>query len=204
MQLLPDMRTPIFPALFAACALPACSDADRDDADIAADDGASLGRGHATNAEAELFVDDDPTAAGKAGAIMMALDDGELMLSDFALSVSDDPVILDFADEMFVVHANHMAEIADLLLDIGLAPIENETSIALAREAERNLRVLQTTADADYEYMRQQVVAHSEAFVLVTVLADIAPYAELEVFFADTLPVIEAHRAEAVEILRDL
>ena len=199
------MRTLLaFPLLLAAAVLPACTDDDQDDADIASDDGNDLGESHAVNTEAELLIDDVPTAAGKAGAIMMAIDDGEIALADFILDVSSDPVILDFADEMIFVHTQHMADTAELLLTLDLVPIENATSIALAQEVDANLRLLGIAADVDFEYMRQQVVMHSEALVIVDVLVDITPIDELAAWFADTLPVIEAHHLEAMGILRDL
>lgn len=49
-----------------------------------------------------------------------------------------------------------------------------------------------------------QISAHSEAFVIVETLVEVAPYPELERFLVDTLPVIDAHRTESVEILRNL
>jgi len=203
------MRTLLaFPAVFTLCAFSACSDSsssDLDDpADVAEADGNDLGQGHAVDVEAELVLDDDPTAAGKLGAIMMALDDGEVLVSELLLDLSEDPVILDFADEMVFVHQNHMADTAQLLFDLGLEPIESDTSIALTAEADRNLRLLQTATDVDFEYMRQQVMMHTESFVIVSVMADIAPYEELQVLFDNTIPVIDEHRAEAIEILRDL
>ncbi len=199
------MRTLLaFPLVLAAAVVPACTDDDQDDADIASDDGNDLGESHAINAEADLLIDDAPTAAGKAGAIMMAIDDGESALADFILDLSSDPVILDFADEMIFVHTQHMADTAELLLSLDLVPIENDTSIALAQEVDANLRLLDTAADVDFEYMRQQVVMHSEALVIVDVLVDITPIDELAAWFNETLPVIQAHHVEAMSILRGL
>jgi hypothetical protein len=202
------MRTLLaFPAVLALCVFPACTDDTVDSdapADIADADGNDLGTGHAVDTQADIAVDDDPTAAGKLGAIMMTLDEGELVLSDFILDVATDPVILDFAEEMVFVHENHMADTAQLLFDLGLAPIESDTSLELAAEVDRNRRLLQTTFDVEFEYMRQQVMMHSESLVIVTVMADIAPYEELQVLFDNTIPVIDEHRAHAIEILRSL
>jgi predicted outer membrane protein len=183
----------------------ACSDSDvLDPADVAIADGETLGDTHAAQAEVDFAVDSDEVVAGKSAAIMMAIDDVQLLVADLALEVSTDPIVLDYADEILITRSEHLAATGDLVLGLGLSPIENPISDAIHLEAERHLRSLDLIPDNgfDFEFMRVEVTMHSEAVVLVSALADLAPFIDLQIFFDDAIGMIEIQRADAELILR--
>jgi predicted outer membrane protein len=195
-------------ALSLVAMTPACDDdddfVDFDDADEANADGSSLGSAHANEIDLDFADDSDELVTAKSAAIMIAIDEGEILLADFALQFAIEPIVLDFANEMIDVHSAHLDEIDALLVDFDLVPIESPTSDALRSEADGILRNLSIAFDVDFEYMRSQVATHAEAFVIVDELVFQQPFAEWARFFEDTLLVIDDHLASAETILRGL
>jgi predicted outer membrane protein len=200
------LLTPFLISLVAV--MPACSDDDDfdgfDDADAAAADGEFLGAEHARQADLDFADDSDELVIAKSAGIMIAIDEGEIMLADFALQFAIEPIVLDYALFMIDEHTAHLDQIDQLLIDFDIVPVETTISANLRAEAEGVLRNLQIAFDVDYEYMRSQIMMHAEAFVIVDTLAFNSPFVEWTRFFQDTLLIIDDHLVEAQLILRSL
>jgi predicted outer membrane protein len=192
------------PILLAALLLPACSDDNDELRDDAVLEGEAMGNELAALAELEMAGQTPEEMAGISGAILLSIDEGEILLADFVLDVATDPEVLDYAEQMVIEHTGHIAATEDLLFDLGLDPIDNEVSLELDAEAQRVLRELQATDDVDFEYIRSQVVMHSGALILLDSLQATAPYVELQAWIEETLGIVSEHRDDAEDILRDL
>jgi putative membrane protein len=202
MQRFAVMRTLLLASLITVAA---CTDeTPYDDADAANDEGSQIGEDFADQLNTELSSDTDFTIVAKSGAIMLAIDQGEVELADLALDFATDPRVLDFAQRMFDSHLDHMTATSNLLASLAVDPQATELSLALDDEAQDAIGALQTVPDFDYEYMRMMVSMHAEAFVIVS---ELATQQEIDVaarFFADSTLTIADHRNEASVILRDL
>jgi predicted outer membrane protein len=185
-------------------AVAACADSDPDAADIAVVDGENIGNGLADKTGIEFIDDAAERIVAKSGAIVMALDEAQLLVADFALSISTDPIVRDYAKSILFDYSQHLFATADLLLSVGLQREENPISRALHLEAERNVRTLATLPfnGFDFQLARLEIVMHSEALIIVGTLQQFAPLIEMELFFDETIGMLEAHRVVAEQILR--
>jgi predicted outer membrane protein len=181
----------------------ACGDDDMDAIDQVEEDGEQLGENHADAADAELrgMSDDDIVAAS--GAILLTIDDGEIMHATAALERAADPAARGFAMHMLEMHMTHAAQTGLLLAGHGLEPLDNPVSATLRTEAAANLDALVRASNVDYEYMRVQLMMHAEAYEIVDTLVDLAPTDDLSQFLVETRQVIASHRDDAEDILRD-
>jgi predicted outer membrane protein len=199
------LLTPFVLALVAS--LPACSDDDDgffDDADAAAVDGDFLGSEHAREIDVDFAGDVDEIIVGKSAAIMTAINDNEIATAELALDTAIDPIVLGYAQLMIQEHEDNQLVLDNLLLDFDIDILDNPVSDALRAEGAGVLRNLDLAFDIDYEYIRSQIVAHAEAFVIVDTLAALSPFVEFTQFYDDTLTVIDDHQIEAELILRGL
>jgi predicted outer membrane protein len=189
--------------LLLAIAVPACGDDDESSfADDAINEGETRGEDLAAETEIELGNDVDEVILGKSGAIMIAIDEGEILHAQFILEVGTDPLVLEFAEQMLLDHSAHAALTESLLADFDLAPIDNAVAAALRNAAVADLDLLERSASPDFDYMRMQLMMHTQALVIVELLTDLAPEDDAELFFAQTELIIEEHRDEAEDILR--
>jgi predicted outer membrane protein len=193
-----------------SCAgLAACSNDDEDSgiaaADAAAEDGEAMGANLAGQAEDEIGGEPRAVAVGRIGAILIAIDGGELAQAQAELNRGDDEDALDYAVMMRDEHTAHTEEVEDLLEDRGIAPDENGVSGTLRAEAFAGADDLARAPrrDVDFAYLRLQVKMHAAAGVLVSRLIDLSPDAELLDFLAVTHGAIARHRLEAEALLRE-
>jgi predicted outer membrane protein len=140
----------------------------------------------------------------KSGGIVIAIDEGEILLAQFAVDNSDDSDVIAFAQQMLTVHKAHAADTDALLASLGVTPAPSSVTAALADEATSGLADIASYDDIDFEYMWNQIMMHSEAFVLVGSLADLSPNDVFTNFLLDTQALLDAHRVEAESILIDL
>lgn len=192
-----------------ALSLVACGDDESDNGDQAVDDaiaeGETLGQAQAAQTDTELGGEADPdVVAEKTGAILLTIDEGEILHADLALGAADDEGVLDYAQRMVSEHTQHAQQTTDLLAARDLAPLENEIAATLRRQALEMLDVLEASDDLDFDYTRTQLVMHSQALVIVDTLEGYAPDPELAGFLDQTRATIEDHRARAEELLREL
>jgi predicted outer membrane protein len=192
--------------LAAACAEGDDLDGDGGEAaDAAAEEGEAKGASFVDLADDELANEPPVLAIARLGAILLALDDGEVGQAEVELERGRDAVVLDFAAQMRDEHSLHADDLEALLFDRGIPPVENTLSGALRLEAFAGMSELGDTPRGriDFAYMRTQVVMHTAAGVLVERLIDLAPEdEELLDFLLATRDAIAGHRLEAVAILR--
>lgn len=208
-----DMRTYLRSSISLASVLVlaltgACDDDDTadpfdEDADVAIDDGEARGEEHADHTGDELGADADLVVLAKSGAIMLTIDEGEILMADYVLDVAIDPDVIAYANRMITEHTAHVEATTALLDDFEIGPTDSAVSAALRAEAQAELAVIQSAADPDYEYMRSQVMMHAEAYVIVGALRDLAPFEIAARFFDETQRTIANHRNEAEVILRN-
>jgi len=192
-------------ALIAPAALTGCVE-DRegvpgDTAAEAATHGEAMGAALAAQAEHEPM----PAALAHLGAILLALDRGELAQSAIALDRVDDPIVFDYAALMSTRHAAHAAEMEALLADRGISPLTGSLSSMLRAEARADEDELKLTPRRElaFTYMRLQVKVHAAGDVLLSRLSAIAPDDEpLRALLASTRDAVVAHRLQAEAILR--
>lgn len=185
----------------------ACGDDGNDadaDADDAIDEGEMRGEAHANDAMTELGDDVATDILAKSGHIMITVDEGEIMQAQFAAQAATDPEVLEYAQRMITDHSLHIEVTEDLLAGHGVQPVDNPISVVLRNEAAEGLRQLEASADVDYEYMRMQVMMHSQTLVIIDTLRMLAPFADVEQYFVDTRVTVADHRDHAEDILRDM
>lgn len=190
--------------------LAACNDDDDDGqgieaADAAVEDGQVMGSRLANRADDELGGQPRTVAIGRIGAILIALDGGELAQAQIELDRGDDDDALDYAAMMRDEHTAHTGEVMELLTEQGVAPVENEVARTLRAEAFARADDLSLTPrrDVDFAYLELQVKMHAAAGVLVSRLIDLVPDAELLDLLAVTHGAIAQHRLEAEALLRE-
>jgi predicted outer membrane protein len=172
--------------------LAACNDNDDGDgieaAGVAAGDGQAMGSRLANRADDELGGQPREVAIGRIGAILIALDGGELAQAQVELDRGDDEEALDYAEMMRDEHTAHTGQVEELLAKRGVAPVENGVSRTLRAEAFAAADDLSLTPrrDVDFAYLELQVKMHAAAGVLVSRLIDLVPDAELLALLAVT------------------
>jgi predicted outer membrane protein len=190
----------------------ACHDDDDDDddsgieaADAAAEDGEAMGASLASRADGEIGGQPRAVAVGRIGAILIAIDGGEIAQAQAELDRGDDEDALDYSVMMRDEHTAHTDEALDLLEDRGIAPVEGGISGTLRAEAFAGADDLARAPrrDVDFAYLQLQVKMHAAAGVLVSRLIDLSPDAELLDFLAVTHGAIARHRLEAAALLRE-
>lgn len=198
-----DMRNlRLFPILLA---LATCTDeTGRDVADTAVDDGEAIGNTHADDTDDELANDSTEVRIGKAAAIVISIDQGEIEQANFALDNAVDPNVRAFASDMVAFHAADLIAIDQMLTDLELDALPNVISDDLDLEASASLDQLTRSIDLDFDYMMFQVQQHAEAFVIVSELADLQDTAVDAEFFGNIALSLADHREHASVILRGL
>jgi predicted outer membrane protein len=174
-------------------------------ADAATDDGEEMGSILADQAQAQMGHEPAPDALAHLGAIVLAIDDGEISQAEIAIDRANDPVVMDYAQRMNDEHADHADTLEVLLGDRGASPSESAVSGSLRAEAFAGISELKGTPrnELDFAYMRLQVKMHAAAGVLINRLYDLAPAdGELLDFLDATRSAIAAHRSQAEAILR--
>lgn len=199
-------------ALALAMVTSACGDNNSPDIDVdePAQQGQQRGETIATQVETDVANDTPEIVLGTIGQIMLTIDEGEIMQAQLIVDRSEDEDIddqvVDYANRMLDEHTAHMSQMM-LLLDANeAAPLENAVSTQLRSEAQTGMRELENAEgnDLDRVYMRMQILMHSQSLVIVRTLEELAPEDEVRTFFGDTVQIIEDHRDEAQDILRDL
>lgn len=188
-----------------------CDDDDGDDiedgddaADLANAEGEDMGEALVDQADAELAGVVPEVAVSRIGAILLAIDIGEISHAQVELDLGADPVVLDFAARILEEHSLH-DELVDDLLDVRrLVATEGGVSTELRAEAEAGIDVLtrESRVSIDFTYLQLELEMHVAAELLVDGLIDHAPDAVLEDFLIATRDAIAVHRDEAEDLLR--
>ncbi len=175
-------------------------------ADAANERGVALGMELAALATAELANQPRSIVWGWIGAILLALDEGEVLQAEVALERGDAPAALQFALRMRSEHAAHAAQLRDLLAACHACPLENRVSAALRMAAMTGIEELSNARpeQVSFRYMELEVMIHAAGEVLLDRLAELAPDAKLEDFVRTTRDHVAQHRQAADAILRDL
>jgi putative membrane protein len=186
--------------------LAACSsdDDDHDNAATAIDDGNAMGNMLSDQIDADFSGMDTPSQIAVTGAIVITIDDGEIMQAQAALDRVSDSDVVAFANQMIADHTAHRDMTEMLINEAGVTPRESQVSATLRAEAASSLNELAAASDPDVTYMTIQVRMHEEARVVVGTLADDINDATFEAFLRDTEATIMAHRDHAASILRGL
>jgi predicted outer membrane protein len=188
----------------------ACSDDDMGRpgdaaADAATDAGEEMGSVLADQAQAQMGHELAPAALADLGAIVLAIDGGEISQAEIAIDRANDPVVMSYAARTSDEHADHADALEALLADRGVSPSESAVSGSLRAEALAGIGELKGTprSELDFVYMRLQVKMHAAAGVLLDRLYDLAPAdGELLDFLDATRSAIAGHRSQAEAILR--
>lgn len=192
------------PLLALVAALVACTHDNTIDTNLAANEGAQLGQDNAVLAENMFATQPDPIVViGESGTILLTIDEAEITQAQQALSLTAAPVAVEFAQRMIDDHTAHRASTLDVLASYHAPQIPNPVSAQLQREATQAMADLNAASEPAYDYMRQQVVMHNEAIVIVDKLRDHAPDANFDAFLADTRAMLDAHRIAAESDLRN-
>jgi predicted outer membrane protein len=192
------------PGAFLLFALVACGDNDVNEVQVAGDQGETLGHAHATAADRELRGNEPEVVIAQAAGIVLTIDEGEIMHASFALQNARNADVIAFATRMTSEHTAHIATTTALLETMGMERQDSAIAADLRAEAMANLATLQEADDVDLEYMRMQVTMHAEASIIVSRLFALVDDATFGQFLTDTRMAINAHRADAERILRDL
>lgn len=173
-------------------------------ADVAEEEGTARGSLLANQAGDEFRGDDPELVVAQIGAVLLALDDGEVLQAEVELDLGSDWEALDFAAKMRDEHSRHADAVTDLLSVRRISPVESGVSGELRGEAAAAVVELEraTWLQVDFTYLRLQVELHAAGEVLVGSLIELAPDEELAGFLEATRGAIAEHRAEAEALLR--
>jgi predicted outer membrane protein len=139
------------------------------------------------------------------GAILLALDQGEIAQAQVAFGAAIDPEVAGFAALMRDAHTAHAASVQAWLDASWVAPVETPISTALRTEATAMVSTLQGAAREviDFTYLRAQVKMHAAGDVLLARLIQIASgHPQLVDFLQQTHDAVVHHRREAEALLR--
>jgi predicted outer membrane protein len=185
-------------------------DGDRDDrdgnaaADAANERGVALGMELAELATAELANQPRFVVWGRVGAILLALDEGEILQAELALERGLEPAGLEYALRMRSEHTAHAAEVRALLAACHACPLDNPVAAALREAAARGIDDLRAARAelVGFDYMGLQVMMHAAGEVLLERLIELAPDQRLEDFLRTTRDHVAEHREASDTILR--
>ncbi|MGE0872731.1 MAG: DUF4142 domain-containing protein [Kofleriaceae bacterium] len=183
-------------------------DDDADEADIQAalNAGATFGNMVAAQATTEIGAVDPFTATARVGSIMHTINDGEIMQAQVVFDLTDNDDAEDYAVRMIDEHTAANANLDAMLVALMIAPQDNAVSATLRSEAEAATAGLERSSSdrAARSYLLTQVQMHEGARVLVSSMVDLGIETSLDQMMIDMLPVIEDHRDEAAELVRDM
>ncbi|HSK00303.1 MAG TPA: DUF4142 domain-containing protein [Kofleriaceae bacterium] len=185
-------------------------DGDRDDrdgaaaADAANELGVTLGMELAELATAELANQPRYVVWSRIGAILLALDEGEILQAELALERGLEPDALEYALRMRSAHTAHAAQVRALLAACHACPLENAVSAALREAAAGGIDDLRAARSelVGFEYMGLRVLMHAAGEVLLDRLIELAPDVRLEDFLRTTRDHVAEHREASDAILR--
>ncbi len=164
-----------FTCLAAATLLGACSIAGADDAGAAADGAEDI---ESTSQALVLWT--DPEMA----AYLLAVNDTEIAQAELAQTRAANPDVIAFAQAVIVDHMRSNQQVAGLCRQLGIAPVDNPLSAALAAQSAADIASLQgvTGAVFDRAYMDIQVRVHYQVMSqLQAQLVALAPGFDLDV-----------------------
>lgn len=160
-----------------------------------------MGRDLLAQARIELAAQPAEVVLGKSCAMLLAIDDGEIMEAQRVLERSDDADVRDYAEQMIDDHGLHAEQTTNVLADAGAVEIETSVAAMLRAQSAAHAGDVEAATDVDFTYLRVQVVQHSAALVLVTGLVDYAPSDDAARWLTDTEATIRGHRARAEVLL---
>ncbi len=185
----------------------ACGDDDSDleqEADIAVDEGVLRGQALADMTDEELGGQSETVALEVAQEILLTIDSGEILVAEIAVDRADQNEVEDYAQAMIEEHSLHAELVSQVFGNLLIQSRRNRIAEALRAEALAGADQLSATNDPDFIYMRMQITMHQEASIIVGSLIDFVDTPEVDRLLVDTQDIIEAHRLEAIDILRNL
>lgn len=173
-------------------------------ADEAGDAGEAMGSALADQAGAELSGEPPEVVLGQVGAILIALDEGEIIHAEAELALGVEEGARRFAELLRDEHSVHEDQVADLLFFRRTSPMEGAVSSTLRAQATAGLTELEGAVDgADFTYLRLQVEMHAAGAILVEGLRQAAGGdAQLQELLHATHEAIVRHRVDAEALLR--
>ncbi len=187
---------------------PACSDDDDiiivdDPVGDTLDEGFARGDALADTAAGELTGDDFETVIGKTATILATINDGEIDQSAFAAQIVVAADVFDFANRLIIDHEDANVALDGVVRFYAVPFLPSDTADALAAEFSANLGLLRATPpeDVDFQFVELQVIQHAAALVLLDELALQVGPGEMGDFIAETSIMIDAHLAEAEDLL---
>lgn len=191
--------------LLVAIASTGCGDdIDQDDIDTAIDEGQARGADLSVMADEEIGPRDEATSMAMAAEIMLAIDEGEVLVAEEMLDRCDEPAVCDYAARMINEHLAHAQMVDALIARFGQLPLDNDVAEELRDQADEDLRLIENTIEPDVVYMQLQVSMHETAIVLVGNLELYIDDVEFDQFLVDSQVLYDVHSIDAQEILRGL
>jgi predicted outer membrane protein len=185
----------------------ACGDDDGDleqVADIAVEEGVLRGEALADMTDEELAGQSETVALEVAEEILLTIDTGEILQAEIAVDRADQDDVEDYAQAMIEEHSLHAELVSQVFGALLIQPRRNQIAETLRAEALAGAEELSATDAPDFVYMRMQITMHQEASIVVGSLIDFVDTPEVDRLLIETQDIIEAHRLEAIDILRNL
>lgn len=138
--------------LLGACSVPV-------EGDVAAGADPAAPAESVESASQALVLWSDPELA----AYLLAASAGEVAEAQLALTRAADPMVIEFAQTMIAAHTSASQEVAALLAQLGLGPVDNPLSVALVEQSAQRIAGLQALAGPAFDraYMDSQVQIHA-------------------------------------------
>ncbi len=173
-------------------------------ADAANQRGVTLGMELADLATADLGGQTACVIRARMGAILLALDEGEILQAEVALERGAEAPARELATRMRDEHAAHAAQVRDLLVLCQVAPLENAVSAALRAAATAGVEALRNARPEQlgFAYVELQVEMHAAGEVLLDRLLELAPDERFLDFIQATRDAVAQHREQADSLLR--
>jgi putative membrane protein len=107
-----------------------------------------------------LVLWSDPELA----AFFLAVNNGEILQAQLAITKAVDPSVIEFAQTMIAHYTLANERLAEVLAQLGIAPLENPLSAALTRQAAAQVAIFEglTGPGFDRAYIEVQIEAHRQ------------------------------------------
>lgn len=152
---------------------------------------------------AEPFVTSDSEIA----AVVSAINVGEIQQAEMALQNAQHPDVIEYAEEMLLLHGEAERRQSTLLARLRILPRQNPVSEAVAAEAEALLTSLREEAIVSFDraYIHAQIAMHQRGLSLLDAqLLPRAQSAELRAELEKSRTEVADHLARAEEIASSL
>jgi predicted outer membrane protein len=169
----------------------------------AVDDGHAHGVELANQIAAEFSIDDQPTVIAQTGAMLRALNDGEIETSAFAVQVLIEDDIFRFANDMIATHEDANIELDQVMRIYGVGFVPTQAEANLRADAAAEVQELRLTApqDIDFAYTELQVRMHASAQVVLDQLDAMVEAGPMIDYIANARAMVDDHLGQAEALL---